>query len=237
MRCFSLPIPVFIKSAVFASASFVAMLCVFTGTGVRAQEPSAATKTPPPANESKGMPPRTAPGDYAAQAVAGTVTIAADFMGHSVPRVEGPLDTEDYVVVETGFFGPPGARLKLSVDDFSLRINGKKNPLSSQRYGMVQATLKDPAWIPPEPPAPKSKSGLNTGGGGDSGPPLPPKMPFELRRAMALYLQQVALPEGDRALPQAGLIFFQYRGKTQSIRSMELIYSGEAGKATLTLNP
>ena len=43
--------------------------------------------------------------------------------------------------------------------------------------------------------------------------------------------------EGERTLPQAGLIFFQYRGKTQSIHSIELIYAGPAGKATLALQP
>jgi hypothetical protein len=58
-----------------------------------------------------------------------------------------------------------------------------------------------------------------------------------LQRAWAQRVQKAALPEGDRSLPQAGLIFFQYRGKTQSIRSMELIYTGPDGTATLTLQP
>jgi hypothetical protein len=43
--------------------------------------------------------------------------------------------------------------------------------------------------------------------------------------------------EGDRALPQAGLLFFEYRGKTQGIRSLELIYNGSAGNASLALQP
>ena len=62
-------------------------------------------------------------------------------------------------------------------------------------------------------------------------------MPMELRRAMEQRVQRVAMLEGDRALPQAGLLFFEYRGKTQSIRSLELIYSGAAGNATLALQP
>jgi hypothetical protein len=45
------------------------------------------------------------------------------------------------------------------------------------------------------------------------------------------------MQEGDRPLPQAGLLFFLYRGKTESIRSLELIYNGAAGTATLTLQP
>jgi hypothetical protein len=52
---------------------------------------------------------------------------------------------------------------------------------------------------------------------------------------MAQRTQKAALASGDRALPQAGLLFFQYRGKTQNLSSIELMYSGPAGKATLTL--
>ena len=54
---------------------------------------------------------------------------------------------------------------------------------------------------------------------------------------MEQKVQKATLPEGDRALPVAGLIFFQYHGKTQSIKSLELIYDGPAGKATLMLQP
>ncbi len=187
--------------------------------------------------ETKGMPPRAAPGDYQAHAQAGQVTVAAEFLGHSVPRQEGPLSTDDYVVVETGFFGAPTQRLKLSTDDFSLRINGKKRPLPSQPFELVASSLKDPSWIPPDAPEAKSKTSFGSGGQGDSGPPPPVHVPFELRRAMALHLRRISLPEGDRALPQAGLIFFQYRGNSRSIHSIELTYAGPAGKVTVNLQP
>ena len=39
------------------------------------------------------------------------------------------------------------------------------------------------------------------------------------------------------ALPVAGLIFFQYRGKPQNIKSMELIYNGPAGTVSMPLQP
>ena len=101
------------------SASGITCLIAAFGLSVCGQAP-----------ETKGMPPRATPGDYQAQAKAGKVTIAAEFMGHSVPRPEGPLTTEDYVVIETGFFGPAGERVNLSVGDFSLKINGKKKPIA-----------------------------------------------------------------------------------------------------------
>ncbi len=184
------------------------------------------------------MPARATPGDYQAHAQVGKVTIAAEFLGHAIPRLEGPLSTDDYVVVETGLFGPPGARLTLSVDDFSLRINRKKTPLASQPYGFVLSSLKDPSWAPPAPPESKSKTSFGAGGQSDANSPPPVvHVPIELQRAMAEHVERFSLPEGDRVLPEAGLIFFQYRGKTEKIHSIELTYSGPAGKATLALQP
>jgi hypothetical protein len=212
------------------------MLVIFVAAGgLWAQEQSAESKEAPV--QVKGMPPRATPGDYQGQAKAGDVTVAAEFMGHSIPRLEGPLSTEDYVVVETGLFGAPGARINLSIEDFSLRINGKKAPLPSQPYELVAKSVKDPQWSPPKPAGEKSKSSFGTGGGQDEPPPMPARMPFEMRRALAQHLQRTSLPQGEHALPQAGLLYFAYRGKTENIRSIELVYSSAAGKATLTLQP
>ncbi len=209
----------------------LATLCLY------AQAQNSPGKNPQPTEE-KGMPPRATPADYQAQANAGKVVIAAEFMGHSVPRPEGPLSTDDYVVVETGLFGPPGSPLKLSTEDFSLRVNGKKALLPSQPYGFVVASLKDPAWTPPGKPADKPKTSFGGGGGSDSNlPPPPVHVPIELQRAMAQYVRQSSLPEGDRTLPEAGLLFFQYRGPAKNIHSLELIYGGPAGKAALKLQP
>jgi hypothetical protein len=38
-------------------------------------------------------------------------------------------------------------------------------------------------------------------------------------------------------LPQAGLLFFEHRGETKKIKSLDLVYSGPAGKASLSLQP
>ena len=204
-------------------------------TGLCAQKPDEQARDAQ-AKEALGMPARTAPTEYQAHAQAGTISIGAEFMGHSVPTPQAIYSSEEYVIVETGLFGPPDARLLLSAQDFSLRINGKKTALSTQHYELAFHTLKDPEWEPPA--VEKSKTSLNTGGGGQNdAPPAPPKMPLELRRAMELRVQKAALPEGERVLPQAGLIFFEYRGKAQNIKSVELIYDGPAGKATLTLQP
>jgi hypothetical protein len=204
-----------------------------------AQEPAApdAGAKDTPASESKGLPPRATPADYQAHAQAGTLTLAAEFVRHSVPTPEATYTTEDFVNVEAGLFGPPQARLTLSIGDFSLRINGKKMASPSQPYGLSFSSLKDPEWEPPS----KSKADkptLDAGGGkpDDSFKPII-RMPIELKRTMQQRVQRASMPEGDRALPAAGLLFFEYRGKPESIRSLELIYAGPAGKATLALEP
>ena len=208
--------------------------------GQDAPSPQSTAGKEPPASETRGIPPRAAPADYQAHAAAGTVTVAAEFLGHSVPTAQATFISEEYVAVEVALFGPAGDRLKLSVEDFSLRINEKKAPVPSLPVGAVFKSLKDPEWSPPESEDPKSKStSINTGGKGaqNDGPPPPPRMPLELQRAMQQRVQKTALPEGDRALPQAGLIFFLYRGKAQSIHSIELTYSGPAGQVTMPLQP
>jgi hypothetical protein len=188
------------------------------------------------------MPPRATPADYQVSAKVGDLTLAADFAGHSVPTPDAVYSTEEYVVVEVAFFGPPQAHTKLSYEDFSLRINGKKTPVPSQPYAMVFKSLKDPEWVPPEAAEKKSRTSLDSGGSGGGNdkpnpgdPPPVVHVPIEVERAMELKVQKAALPGGDRALPGAGLLFFQHVGKDKSIRSVELIYDGPAGKAVLAL--
>jgi hypothetical protein len=207
-----------------------------------AQTPPAAPAAGPdrPVVEGQGLPPRAAPSDYRDHAQAGAVTIAADFAGHSVATPEGILTTEDYVVIEAGLFGPPDTKLMLSVDDFSLRINGKK-AVPRQPYELVVKTLKDPDYEPPASTSSASKTNVTGGGKGgadlNAPPPPPPPVPPEVRRAWELRVRKASLPSGDRTLPQAGLLFFSYGGKTDGVRSIELIYSGPAGKATVSIRP
>ncbi len=206
-------------------------LCVFTGSlCLHAQNPAAS-------DAAQGLPPRATPGDYQIQGKAGSVTIAAEFDSHSVPLAEGPLTTNDFVVVEAAFFGPAGARLTLTPGNFSLRINGKK-PIPAQPAGLVLKSLKDPAYEPlVKSEVGKTKigdSGGRGGGGQDDGPPPPPKVPIEVQLSMEKRTKKASMPEGDRPLPQAGLLFFEFGGKA---RSAELIYDGPAGKTTINLQP
>jgi hypothetical protein len=194
-----------------------------------AQEPAAPTKA-------EGIPARATPADYLSHAKAGTLEIAAEFTGHSIPVPEQTLTSEDYVAVEAAVFGPPQAHATLSYEDFSLRINGKKTPVTSQPYGVVLRSLKDPQLEPPASEN-KSKTSINGTGQVDSSTPAVFHVPMEVRHAWEQQVQKASLPLGDRPLPQAGLIFFPYRGKTEKIQSLELTYTSPQGSVTLALQP
>jgi len=219
------------------STTLQAILFTAAVLTLSAQQP-AAPGDDAQAKATQGMPPRATPGDYQSQAKAGAVTIGAEFMGHSVPTVDQTFTTEDYVVVEAALFGAPGARITLAPTDFSLRVNGKKNALPSQPYALIFHSLKNPDWELTLPPVEKSKGGINGGGGGgDSAPPPPVHMPITVQRAMEQRVQKASFAEGERPLPQAGLLYFEYRGGAKGIHSVELVYAGAAGKATVTLHP
>jgi hypothetical protein len=217
------------------TAAIGTFLLIGAGLWLRAQAPDTASKEAPV--RALGLPPRATPADYQFRAQAGTLTVAAEFMGHGVPTEEGgPYSAENYVVVEAALFGPPGAKIQLSYKDFSLRINGKKQAEPSQPYVTVFANLKDPEWEPPESEKSQGSTSIGTGGKQSDGPPPVPKMPIGLRRVMEQRVQKASLSEGERALPQAGLLYFEWRGLTKNIHSMELLYNGPTGKATLALH-
>jgi hypothetical protein len=210
----------------------LSLICVCT---LLAQNAALKPQTPNPlVNEYKGMPPRAAPGDYATHVQVGDYTLALEFDGHNVPRPEGPLTTEDYVVVEAALFGPSGSHASLSPQDFSLHINDKK-PMTGSSFVLVASSIRDPEWIPPEKKEkPKTSFG---GGGGEDTSTIPPKPPIDLVRKWTMYIRDASLPEGDRPLPVAGVLFFPYHGKTQNIHLLELSYSGPGGKAVVPLQP
>jgi hypothetical protein len=83
----------------------------------------------------------------------------------------------------------------------------------------------------------KGKTNVSTSGNSTQNvtdPKLPPiiHIPIEVSREWERKVHMASLPEGERPLPQGGLIFFEHSGKTNSA---ELVYNGPAGKVTIPL--
>jgi hypothetical protein len=202
-----------------------------------------------------GVPERPKASGYPAQATLPGLALGAEFMVRSVAGPDRTAIVRDYVTVEVALY--PAAALDVRSGQFTLRVNGKKPMLFAQTPQFVAAALKYPDWerrpeltasgglgdagvvlgrAPPVerfPGDPSARRGPQAPrapeADGRGGYDAPPKMtPEELVVA-------AALDEGERRSPLAGYLYFAFRGKPGSIKTLELLYDGPAGKAVLKL--
>jgi len=200
----------------------------------------------------QGMPPKTGPADYPVHVQMETVALAAEYLVHSLPNAKATLVANDYLVVDAAFFGPLYSRLKMSPDNFSLRINGKGEHLTPELPGLVAQSVKFPGVRPHLETTGSVGAGDGTVTVGPRPPPsrfpgddndrVPANQPPTVREVnqendVEYRVRNASLPEGEHSLPRSGLLYFFYRGKTKNIHSIELFYNGPMGKTTLKLLP
>jgi hypothetical protein len=82
----------------------------------------------------------------------------------------------------------------------------------------------DPTARTPLPPAPRAPEPEDPGGIDRQPPP-----------SVDVVAVESALPEGPAPGPVSGFLYFAYKGKVKSIKSVDLQYSGPDGEAALKL--
>ena len=200
----------------------------------------------------QGTPPKSKATDYPVHVQMETVTLAAEYLVHSLPTRAGTLIANDYLVVEVAFYGPPFSRLKMSPDNFILKINGKSETLTPEAPGMVSQSIKFPSARPHLEAGGSVSAGDGTVSVGPRAPPsqfpgdgnerTAPGQPatvktVEEEASIQARVQGAALPEREQPLPRSGLLYFLYRGKVKNIRTLDLYYEGSMGRSTLKLLP
>lgn len=195
---------------------------------------------------------------YPARVTLGNVALAAEFMVHAIPTANGAYFSKDYLVVDAAFFSALPSRLALSASYFTLRVDGKKTVILPQAPGMVIRSIESPEWT--DRASPTVIGGVGVGNstvilgpraptGRFPGDPTVRRPPVSVPPAQTSHdttektpappadeqILASAMPETERSLPISGLLFFAYKGKAEKIKSVELIYEGPAGKATLKL--
>jgi len=194
--------------------------------------------------------------DYPVHATAGKVAIGAEYLIHSIPAGDQTFFARDFLVVEVAVFPAPAQPLNIDGNTFTLRLNGAKSPLASIPPGFVIASLKYPDWQQPHPHAEVGASAGDTSvtlgappavgrfpGDPTAGHPLPrPPSPEEqhgVERSEPETAEEVinrtALLEGPTYHPVSGFLYFPYKGKIKSLKSIELIYQAKDGSVTLKL--
>ena len=197
--------------------------------------------------------------DYPTHATVGAVSIGADYLVHSIPAGNQTFITSDYLVVEVAVFPGRVEPFEIGNNTFGLRLNQKKAVEYPVAPGFVAASIKYPDWEPRknmEVDAGMGNAGVILGRppvvGRFPGDPTPdesrlprnPKAPTpgeqngvdqqEPESADAIIAHS-ALPSGPTAKPVSGFIYFYYKGKIKSLKSVDLVFESKAGSATLKL--
>lgn len=208
--------------------------------------------------------PRQKPADYPAcqpnfptlaspAAATSSVTVCADFLGHSVPVASGVEFAPHHIVLELGFLGPV-TPIQLASGRWSISINGSKSRIPSDSPSSVATTILYPDYdgrgmtaaggvgnsgvilgapsrrYPPDidqrrggPPIPRAPQPTDRAGASTN-----PQTPESLRE----QLQKSQLPEGEARTPVAGLLFFTHEGKLAKIKTLDLYYQPASPDAT-----
>ena len=206
-----------------------------------------------------GHEPREKPADYPVHAAIGNAGIGAEYLVHSFSGDRQTFYTPDYLVVEVAVYPAREAVFEIGNGTFVLRINGRKQTLYPDAPGFVAASLKYPDWerrMNVETQASVGNADVIVGRSqtverfpGDPRPgqnrlPRAPKAPEADPRSGAERQEPVnaadiiaatALPEGIAASPVSGYLYFRYRGKTKSIKSLELVYQNKDDSVSLAL--
>ena len=206
-----------------------------------------------------GLDPRLKVTDYPVHAKLNKVSLGAEYLVRSFSGEGRIFVAPHYLVVEVALYPSAEEPLMVAIEHFTLRLNGKKQVLFAQAPGFVAASLKYPDWEP----HPKLEAGGGIGDTGvivgrpepverfpgDQRPrqtrlPRPPQAPSDEDRSgldnqpgarVEEVVVQNALPEGKAGAPVSGYLYFPYKSKTKTLRSLELVYQGPAGVLTLRL--
>lgn len=186
--------------------------------------------------------------DYSVHAQAKNAAIGAEFTVHSYSRGEEMYVAKHFLVVEVAIFPPKGQTCDVRNADFSLRINGRKEPVDAETPDMAAQDVKHPEWKQPDGPIVEVGGAVNNAGvvlGGPpvnrnpfpgspppEGPPYPPtKVPRDNPSGVekeppdaAKLLLQTALVEGVHHGPVSGFLYFPFSGKVTAIKTLELLY-------------
>jgi hypothetical protein len=193
-----------------------------------------------------GTDPKSKAEDYEVHGQSKYTDIGAEFMVHSFSGQGTMYIAKDYLVVEVALFPVKGGIITVSGSQFALRVNGKKIAPAPPR--IVSQSLQHPDWQ--TGPHLEGGAGLgNTGvilgrprptqvppsGPGEPqsrvptqprvpGPGIPDDIQSEPRLPAHELLAKTALPEGPFRGPVSGFLYFPYKGKTSSIKALELLY-------------
>ena len=186
--------------------------------------------------------------DYPAHGQTGNIAIGAEYTVRSYSCGEQMYVAQDYLVVEVALFPPKFTTFEVHRGDFSLRINGK-SVLDAADPQMVIEDMKHPEFRTQSLPHTEVGGAVDNHGVVFGGPPInshpfpdsqvpntpPAYPPVEIPRDNPSgvkqqpvdpyeLLLQTSLEEGQHHAAIGGYLYFPFRGKIKSVKTLELLY-------------
>jgi hypothetical protein len=236
----------------------------FTGTAGLLLGAALAFAQPP---QSRGVPARSAPEDYAAHVTVDGVTYAASLVPADTVKHVFAFDiSKTYVVFEVAVYSNGGSALKLEPDGFVLRLSENAEPVRNTDSTTVASVIQQKN-IPPPPSkvgpavAATTTVGYESGrdpytgqrvhgtytstqvgvGVGDDGAPRPMPSPGgypQDRELLENQLWDKSLPAGKSSGPTAGYLYFSSASlKKKANGAFELEYLGSDQEPVLNGSP
>ena len=166
------------------------------------------------------------------------MAIGAEYLMHTFSNGRQSFFVPEYLVVDTAVY--PHGNLTLKQSHFQLRLNGAQK-LDPVAPNMVGYTLRNPDFNaasnrPQQQPRFPGDPGANR-------PPQPTQAPdpsqgdpqMATPESALDALVRTALPEGEFHGPQNGFLYFEFGGKTKKIKSLDLVYSDDAGELVVKM--
>jgi hypothetical protein len=196
------------------------------------------------ADTPKGTTPRATADDYPAHAVQNGVAIGATILStEETRRAFTPDLNRCCLVVEVALFPAKNAALKVSLDDFVLRVVGSDDVTRPASAEILAGRLQrqSEAAAPSHPPEVHGSAGVTYGTGpsghstgteasvgvGVGAPPPPHSESDSQRKAIQQELSAKALPEGNASAPIAGYVYFSAERKKRFTYQLEYTLNGE----------
>lgn len=208
----------------------------------------------------QGTKPHPKPTQYPVHAAVGKIVIGAENWGHGFTSPLGSYSADDFIVIEVALYAEGNVPFDYSPQNFTLRLNKKGTPLLTESPGAVAASIKYPDWeqrrelngqvgagdmdviLGRQRPVERFPGDPRTTQGQPAGGPLPRAPQPEDASGVKVQkptidqvVARVALAGGVAHPPIAGFLFFPYKGKMKALKTVELIYEGPAGSASLVL--
>lgn len=161
--------------------------------------------------------------------------VTGEFWGRTVPLKNDQgeakaVASEHHLIVEVTVKAVKGKPVKITHQQFRLRLNGAKLPIAPDTPGMAAAPIYFPEWnvrrgveaqagpVIIGRPAPQARFPGDPNARGNPGHQ-------DMASSLSDAMLKAALAEGELFTERTGLLYFPWSGRVAKLKSVELIWS------------